>query len=89
MLAIQFGGNSSAAARALNAVTETITYQTAGGEKVTLTGFGSFEKVHRSAGWCATRALGNFFGQGHGWTNLASDRLTAAVAWMGSTRCLR
>lgn len=31
---------------------------------MTLTGFGSFEKVHRSAGWCATRALGNFFGQG-------------------------
>jgi len=44
-----FDGNKAEAARALNAVTQTITYQTATGEKVTITGFGVFEKVHRSA----------------------------------------
>ena len=44
-----FDGNKAEAARALNAVTQTITYQTASGEKVTITGFGVFEKVHRSA----------------------------------------
>jgi DNA-binding protein HU-beta len=30
-------------------VVETITYKTAAGEKVSITGFGVFEKVHRSA----------------------------------------
>ncbi len=49
VLSTHFDGNKAEAARALNAVTQTITYQTAGGEKVTITGFGVFEKVHRSA----------------------------------------
>lgn len=49
VLSTQFDGNKAEAARALNAVTQTITYQTAAGEKVTITGFGVFEKVHRSA----------------------------------------
>lgn len=49
VLATHFDGNKAEAARALNAVTQTITYQTATGEKVTITGFGVFEKVHRSA----------------------------------------
>jgi DNA-binding protein HU-beta len=49
VLATHFDGNKAEAARALNAVTQTITYQTAAGEKVTITGFGVFEKVHRSA----------------------------------------
>ena len=49
LLAAHFDGNKTEAARALNAVTQTITYQTAGGERVTITGFGVFEKVHRSA----------------------------------------
>jgi len=44
-----FDGNKAEAARALNAVTETITYETATGGKVTITGFGVFEKIHRPA----------------------------------------
>ena len=49
VLAAHFDGNKAEAGRALNAITETITYQTAGGEKVTITGFGVFEKVSRPA----------------------------------------
>ena len=48
-LAAHFGGSKSEAAKALNAVVSTITYKTAAGEKVAITGFGVFEKVHRSA----------------------------------------
>ena len=48
-LAAHFDGNKAEAGRALNAITETITYQTAGGERVTITGFGVFEKVARPA----------------------------------------
>ena len=44
-----YDGSKSEAAKALNAVVETITYKTAAGEKVSITGFGVFEKVHRSA----------------------------------------
>lgn len=44
-----FNGNKAQASQALNAVLQTITHQVATGEKVTLTGFGSFEKVHRPA----------------------------------------
>jgi len=49
VLSGHFDGNKSEAARVLNAVTQTITYQAAAGEKVTITGFGSFEKVQRPA----------------------------------------
>ena len=49
VLAAHFDGNKAEAGRALNAITETIIYQTAGGEKVTITGFGVFEKVSRPA----------------------------------------
>jgi DNA-binding protein HU-beta len=48
-LAAHYNGSRSEAARALNAVVETITEQTAAGEKVSITGFGVFETVHRSA----------------------------------------
>jgi DNA-binding protein HU-beta len=48
-LSAHFDGSKSEAAKALNAVVSTITYQTAVGEKVSITGFGVFEKVHRSA----------------------------------------
>lgn len=44
-----FDGNKAEAARALNAVTQTITYEVATGGKVTITGFGVFEKIHRPA----------------------------------------
>src|SRR6478735_8263296 len=44
-----YEGSKSEAAKALNAVIKTITYKTAAGEKVSITGFGVFEKVHRSA----------------------------------------
>jgi DNA-binding protein HU-beta len=48
-VAADYDGSKSEAAKALNAVVETITYKTAAGEKVSITGFGVFEKVHRSA----------------------------------------
>ncbi len=44
-----FSGNRAEANRALNAVVETITVQTAAAGKVSITGFGVFEKVHREA----------------------------------------
>jgi DNA-binding protein HU-beta len=48
-VAVYYDGSKSEAAKALNAVVETITYKTAAGEKVSITGFGVFEKVPRSA----------------------------------------
>jgi DNA-binding protein HU-beta len=48
-LADHFDGNKAEAARALNAVIDTITELTARGEKVSITGFGAFERVHRDA----------------------------------------
>ena len=48
-LSAYYDGSKSEAAKALNAVVETITYKTAAGEKVSITGFGVFEKVPRSA----------------------------------------
>lgn len=48
-LSTHFEGSKSEAARALNAVVETITSTVAGGEKVSVTGFGVFEKVDRPA----------------------------------------
>ena len=48
-LATHFDGSRSDAARALNAVVETITATVAGGEKVSVTGFGVFEKIDRPA----------------------------------------
>ena len=48
-LSAQFEGSKAEAGRALNAVVETIMFQTARGEKVSITGFGVFEKVHRAA----------------------------------------
>lgn len=48
-LSVHYDGSKAEASRALNAVVETITHKTAQGEKVSITGFGVFEKVHRSA----------------------------------------
>jgi DNA-binding protein HU-beta len=48
-LADRLGGNKKAAGEALEAVIDTIYRQVAKGEKVTITGFGSFEKVQRAA----------------------------------------
>jgi DNA-binding protein HU-beta len=48
-IAAHYDGSKTEAAKALNAVVQTITYQTAGGEKVSITGFGVFEKVPRAA----------------------------------------
>ena len=49
LLANHFGDDKAEAARALDAVVQTITYCTAMGERVTITGFGTFEKVLRPA----------------------------------------
>ena len=48
-LAVEFDGSKAQAAKALNAVVDTITYTTARGEKVSITGFGVFEKIKRPA----------------------------------------
>ena len=48
-LSSHYDGNKTEAAKALNSVVQTITYQVAGGEKVSITGFGVFEKVARPA----------------------------------------
>ncbi|MFT4288357.1 HU family DNA-binding protein [Nocardioides sp.] len=48
-LAARFDGNRKAAAHALESVIDTITREVAKGEKVAITGFGSFEKRLRPA----------------------------------------
>src|SRR5918994_1693204 len=48
-LAARFEGNRKAAAHALESVLDTITREVAKGEKVAITGFGSFEKRVRNA----------------------------------------
>ena len=53
-LSARFEGNRKAASQALESVLDTITREVAKGEKVAITGFGSFEKRVRPHGWCAT-----------------------------------
>src|SRR5215207_218314 len=48
-LADHYNGSKADAAKAVNAVVETIARNTAAGEKVSITGFGVFEKVSRAA----------------------------------------
>jgi DNA-binding protein HU-beta len=48
-LSTHFDGSKREASRALNAVVETITQTVATGEKVSVTGFGVFEKVDKPA----------------------------------------
>src|SRR5215210_1914073 len=50
-LAARYEGNRKAAAHALESVLDTITREVARGEKVAITGFGSFEKRVRNARW--------------------------------------
>ena len=50
-LAARYEGNKKQAAHALEAVIDTITREVAKGEKVAITGFGSFEKRIREARW--------------------------------------
>ncbi len=50
-LAGRYEGNRKAAAHALESVIDTITREVAKGEKVAITGFGSFEKRVRDARW--------------------------------------
>ncbi len=50
-LATRFDGNRKAAQHALESVLDTITREVARGEKVAITGFGSFEKRVREARW--------------------------------------
>src|SRR3954467_4885406 len=53
-LAARYEGNKKAAAHALESVLDTITREVAKGEKVAITGFGSFEKRVRDARWAPT-----------------------------------
>lgn len=48
-LSTRFEGSKNDASRALNAVVETITETVSTGEKVSVTGFGVFEKIDRPA----------------------------------------
>jgi DNA-binding protein HU-beta len=57
-LAARFEGNRKAAAHALESVLDTITREVAKGEKVAITGFGSFEKKVRDARWVRNPATG-------------------------------
>lgn len=57
-LAARFEGNRKAAAHALESVLDTITREVAKGEKVAITGFGSFEKRIKAAGWARNPATG-------------------------------
>src|SRR5687767_6032287 len=50
-LSARYEGNRKAAAQALESVLDTITREVAKGEKVAITGFGSFEKRVRDARW--------------------------------------
>ena len=50
-LAARYEGNRKQAQHALDAVLDTITREVAKGEKVAITGFGSFEKRVREARW--------------------------------------
>ena len=50
-LAARYEGNRKQAAHALESVIDTITREVAKGEKVAITGFGSFEKRVRAARW--------------------------------------
>src|SRR5438552_307817 len=50
-LADRFDGNRREAEKALEAVLDTITREVVRGEKVAITGFGSFEKRTRNARW--------------------------------------
>lgn len=53
-LAVRFDGDRKAAAKALDVVLDTITREIAKGQKVAITGFGSFEKRVRDARWVRT-----------------------------------
>jgi DNA-binding protein HU-beta len=50
-LAARYEGNRKQAQHALESVLDTITREVAKGEKVAITGFGSFEKAVRNARW--------------------------------------
>ncbi len=57
-LAARYEGNRKAAAHALESVLDTITREVARGEKVAITGFGSFEKKVRDARWVRNPSTG-------------------------------
>ncbi len=57
-LAARFEGNRKVASHALESVLDTITREVAKGEKVAITGFGSFEKRIRDARWVRNPSTG-------------------------------
>ena len=58
-LAARYEGNRKQAAHALESVLDTITREVAKGEKVAITGFGSFEKAVRNARWVRNPQTGD------------------------------
>ena len=77
-LSDRFDGSRKDAAHALDAVLDTITRQVAKGEKVAITGFGSFERRVRKAGTARNPATGEFL--------LSDQPATAAGPWFSSDR---
>ncbi|HAN98193.1 MAG TPA: DNA-binding protein, partial [Planctomycetaceae bacterium] len=57
-LSARFEGNRKQAAHALESVLDTITREVAKGEKVAITGFGSFERKVRKAGTARNPSTG-------------------------------
>src|SRR4051794_41834787 len=57
-LSRHYEGNKRAASHALDSVLDTITREVAKGEKVAITGFGSFEKKVRDARWVRNPSTG-------------------------------
>lgn len=66
-LADQFDGNRAEAGRALNAVLDTVTQLVVDGQKVSLTGFGAFDKVHRPARLVRNPRDGSVVAAGETW----------------------
>ena len=58
-LATRYDGNRKQAQQALESVLDTITREVARGEKVAITGFGSFEKRVREARWVRNPRTGD------------------------------
>ncbi|WP_283134173.1 HU family DNA-binding protein [Rhizohabitans arisaemae] len=60
-------GDKKTANEAVNAILETIQHEVAKGEKVAITGFGAFEKVHRPARTARNPASGEAIKVAESW----------------------
>ena len=81
-LAARYEGNRKQAMYALESVLDTVTREVAKGEKVAITGFGSFEKAVRNARWVRNPQTGETIqiAAGHSVKLTAGSKLKAAVS---------